>query len=66
LSNQQLSALHIPAEEASPEEELIERDSSGSYIIASPGGAPVPGEIREVENEIGMYLPQSGGHRAPE
>ncbi|KAF2654714.1 hypothetical protein K491DRAFT_716839 [Lophiostoma macrostomum CBS 122681] len=52
ISSQQLSTLHIPAEESNPEDDLIERDSSGNYIIASPGGAPVPGEIREIENEI--------------
>ena len=55
-THQQMGALHLSAEETSPEDDLVERDTNGNYIIASPGGAPVPAEIKEMEHDIGMYI----------
>ena len=30
------SSLHIPAEEADPKDDMVERDSSGNYNMAAP------------------------------
>jgi hypothetical protein len=30
------SSLHIPAEEADPKDDMVERDSSGNYVMAAP------------------------------
>lgn len=56
MSTSSLSTLHIPAEEADPKDDLVERDSSGNYNMAAPATNLKPGQAMrsEVDDEIGM------------
>jgi hypothetical protein len=61
----QLSAsnLHIPAEEADPKDDMVEKDSSGNYVMAAPSTSLNKREMDGVINadeERGMSTLSNG------
>jgi hypothetical protein len=58
MSQSSLSTVQIPAEEPDPKDDLIERDSSGNYIVAAPAPAKSYQAMqRELEEETGIPCP---------
>ena len=57
-SSKSSSSLHIPAEEADPKDDLVERDSTGDFKLAAPQTNLRPGAAlrSEMDDEIGTLL----------